>query len=89
LSTNFFLYVQNLLNTKNVINVYRRSGSAEDDGFLSDPALSGSVVAAQGTGYVDLYRAINLENGTHYFSTTGLDLWGTPRQIRFGVKLEI
>jgi hypothetical protein len=56
---------------------------------LTDPSLSGSVVAARGQGYVDLYRAVNLENGTHYYVTTGYDLWGTPRQIRFGMKLEI
>jgi hypothetical protein len=89
LGANFFIYVQNLLNTKSVINVYRRTGNADDDGWLSDPTLSGSVVAARGQGYVDLYRAINLANGTHYFITTGNDLWGTPRQIRFGMKLEI
>ena len=89
LSANFFVYVQNLLNTQNVVNVYRRTGNAEDDGWLSDPSLSGTVVAARGEGYVDLYRAINLENGTHYFITTGNDLWGTPRQIRFGMKLEL
>jgi hypothetical protein len=89
LSTNFFVYVQNVLNTKNVINVYRRTGNADDDGWLSDPNLSGNVVATRGQGYVDLYRAIDLGNGTHYFVTTGNDLWGTPRQIRFGMKLEI
>jgi len=89
LTTNFFVYVQNLLNTKNVINVYRRTGNAEDDGWLSDPNLSATVVAARGQGYVDLYDAINLVNGTHYFVTTGNDLYGTPRQIRFGMKLEL
>jgi outer membrane receptor protein involved in Fe transport len=89
LNANFFVYIQNLLNTKNVINVYRRTGNAEDDGWLSNPDLSGTVVAARGQGYVDLYRAINLANGTHYFVTTGNDLWGTPRQIRFGMKLEL
>jgi outer membrane receptor protein involved in Fe transport len=89
LTTNFFVYVQNLLNTKNVINVYRRTGNAEDDGFLSNESLSGSVVAGRGQGYVDLYRAINLGHGTHYFSVTGDELWGTPRQIRFGMKIEI
>jgi hypothetical protein len=89
LTANFFVYIQNLLNTQNVLNVYRRTGNAEDDGWLTDPSLSGSVVAARGQGYVDLYRAINLENGTHYYSTTGYDLWATPRQIRFGMKLEL
>ncbi len=83
------MYVQNLLNTKNVINVYRRSGNAFDDGFLSNPDLSGPIVASNGQGYVDLYRAINLVNGRHYRNTTGNNLYGTPRQIRFGMRLEL
>ena len=89
LTANFYVYVQNLLNTKNVFNVYRRTGNAEDDGFLTNPELSGAIVAGRGPNYVALYRAINLANGTHYFSTTGNELFGTPRQIRFGMKLEL
>ncbi len=91
LTADFFVYAQNLLDTKNVINVYRRTGNSEDDGFLTNPDLSGAIVAAEGRGqnYVDLYRTINLQNGTHYMSVTGNDLWATPRQIRFGIKLEI
>jgi outer membrane receptor protein involved in Fe transport len=84
-----YVYVQNLLNTKNVINVYRRSGNAFDDGFLSNPDLSGPIVASNGQGYVDLYRSINLVNGRHYRNTTGNNLYGTPRQIRFGLRLEL
>jgi hypothetical protein len=38
---------------------------------------------------VDLYQAVNLEHGTHYYVTTGNDLWDSPRQIRFGMKLEL
>lgn len=87
--TEFYIYVQNLLNTRTVINVYRRTGNASDDGFLSNPDLSSEIVAASGPGYVELYENANLKNGRHYSNTTGNDLWGTPRQIRFGVKVEM
>ncbi|MFZ4621722.1 MAG: TonB-dependent receptor [Bacteroidota bacterium] len=84
-----YVYVQNILNTKSVINVYRRSGNAFDDGFLSNSELSGPIVTSNGQGYVDLYRSINLVNGRHYKNTTGNNLYGTPRQIRFGMRLEL
>ncbi|NOY76663.1 MAG: TonB-dependent receptor [Calditrichaeota bacterium] len=86
----FFVYVQNVLNTKNVINVYPRTGNAYSDGFLEDPELSGSVIqSAGGEGYAEMYRAINLGNRQHYMwaGFRGTDLWGTPRQIRFGVMI--
>ena len=82
-------YVQNLLNTQNVINVYRRTGNAYDDGFLGNPDLSGALVSQYGQGYVDLYSQANLENGRAYRNVTGNNLWGPPRQIRFGIRLEI
>jgi len=84
-----YVYVQNLMNTKNVINVYRRSGNAYEDGFLSNPDLSASIVNQLGPGYVELYRNINLVNGRHYRTVTGNNLYGTPRQIRFGMRLEL
>jgi len=89
LDANFYIYVQNLLNTKNVINVYRRTGNADDDGFLTNPELSAEIIAAQGQGYVDMYRAANIQHAQAYRRATGDDLWGSPRQIRFGVKLEL
>jgi len=84
-----YFYVQNLLNTKNVINVYRRTGNAFDDGFLSNPDLSANIIAGLGAGYEELYTNANLVNGRHYRNTTGNELYGTPRQIRFGMRLEL
>ena len=83
-----YLYVYNLFNRKNVINVYSRTGSAEDDGFLTNPDLSSQLVAASdGLTYQRLYEAINLANRQHYWANEGGDLFGSPRQIRFGIKL--
>ena len=83
-----YLYVYNLFNRKNVINVYSRTGSAEDDGFLTNPDLSSQIVAASGgSTYQQLYEAINLANRQHYWATEGGDIFGAPRQIRFGIKL--
>ena len=83
-----YLYVYNLFNRKNVINVYSRTGSAEDDGFLTNPDLSSQIVAASGgSTYRQLYEAINLANRQHYWATEGGDIFGAPRQIRFGIKL--
>ena len=82
-----FAYVDNLFNRKNVINVYSRSGNAYDDGFLTDPALSSEIVAANGQTYVDLYRNVNLENRQHYMSDFGLDVFDTPQVVKMGVSV--
>ncbi|MEW6750289.1 MAG: TonB-dependent receptor [Candidatus Latescibacterota bacterium] len=90
LETRAYAYVQNLLNRKNVINVYQRTGNAQDDGFLTDPDLSAQIVQASGGDtYRDLYEAINLEDRQHYWFTQGGDIYGEPRQIRFGLKFSM
>jgi hypothetical protein len=38
LSFQIYLQIQNLLNAKNPVSVYRYTGTPDDDGFLSDPA---------------------------------------------------
>jgi hypothetical protein len=87
LGVTFFAYVENLMNTKNVINVYSRSGNAYNDGFLTDPALSSQIVAAQGDLYVDLYENINLANHQHYSKDFDLDLYSAPRTYKFGASI--
>jgi hypothetical protein len=81
--------VTNLFNSRNVINVYQLTGNAYDDGFISNPELSSSFINAANRGqrYVDLYKAINIENGQSYWDSLALQLWGQPRQIFFGIKL--
>ncbi len=86
---NFYVYVQNLFNTKHIIDVYSRTGSAYDDGYLTNPDLSGLTVQGLGDKYVELYEAINLEHRINYNVNQGGDLFGAPRQIRFGVKMEL
>jgi uncharacterized membrane protein len=76
-----------LLDTKNVINVYTKTGNPYDDGYLSDSKASGKNVETYGQTYVDMYKAINLENGGAYRSQLGLELFGIPRQIFFGIRL--
>jgi hypothetical protein len=82
-----FAYVENLMNTKNVENVYSRSGNAYDDGFLTDPALSSEIVAAQGDIYTTMYENVNLDNRQHYISDYGRDLFSTPRIVKFGASV--
>ncbi|RMG67420.1 MAG: hypothetical protein D6715_04850 [Calditrichaeota bacterium] len=80
--------VTNLFNNKNVINVYEATGSADDDGFLSDRSRSQATIDAfGGDQYIAMYRAINLENGQAYWTQLGRQLYGHPRQILFGIKI--
>lgn len=81
-------YVENLFNRKNVVNVFLRSGSAENDGFLNNPELSERIIAGQGPQYVDFYRNINVQNRQHYVADQGVDLFAPPRQIRLGVRVD-
>ncbi len=85
-----YVYVQNLFDRKNVINVYGRTGNDRDDGFLTDPDLSSRIVEANGgEQYRQFYEAINLDNRQHYWFTERGDIYATPRQIRFGVRVGI
>jgi hypothetical protein len=87
---NIYVKVLNVLNTKNVIDVYLRTGNAFDDGYLTNPELSEQNIEANGgQRYVELYRAINLENRQHQWQRNGNDLFGSPRQIRLGARFEI
>jgi len=93
---NLELYVNalNMLNTKQVINVYPTTGTAENDGWLTS-ALAADFIAGLPTQalkdqYVAFYKAFNLDNRFAYIDSrfSPGDIYGTPRQIRFGVRLE-
>jgi hypothetical protein len=86
--------ILNLLNTKSILNVYQYTGSAQDDGWLSNP-LAASFNAIP--NYTAFYKAINQDNRWAYMNNTRFggagfqsnDLYGPPRQIRVGFKLDI
>ena len=100
LKANFYIFVINVLDTRNVENVFLRTGSAFDDGFLNDQSLGGSLHPTQRQDYENMYRAINLDysqglqnaTGSQIFggfqNATGNQLFGPPRQIRVGIRLE-
>lgn len=92
LNATVFLLVTNLFDTKNVTNVFLRTGTADDDGYLSDPELGGQLIQTYGQDYADMYRAINIDYYEQYQNAGGLNtvplLFGPPRQIRLGLRLE-
>lgn len=87
LRANIYLLVINLLDTKNVTNVFLRTGTATDDGYLSDPNLGGTLRSYQRADYEAMYKAINIDYYQAYQTNVGV-LYGPPRQIRLGVQLE-
>ncbi len=90
LNAGVYVFVSNLFNRRNVLNVYNRTGDAFDDGFLTSPELSELVIAGQEAEFVPLYRAVNLENRQHLIDDRGniRDLFGVPREIQIGFKLD-
>ena len=83
---NFYVVVQNLLNTKNVINVYDKTGNAFNDGFLDSKDGQQIIAGSRYTErFADLYRAINYGNRQAAYSVYGYDLFGPPRQMRAGI----
>jgi hypothetical protein len=66
----------NLLNTKNIVNVYPATGSPDDDGYLTAPEWQSNINASiDPQAYRDLY-ALRMNSPFNY---------STPRQIRLGV----
>lgn len=76
---NVYLQVLNVLNTKNVLKVYRYTGNASDDGYMS-AAENQSLINAANDPYSfrDLY-SVKVNDPTNY---------SIPRRIRIGVMLD-
>jgi hypothetical protein len=92
LSANLYVFVINVFDRRNVENVFLRTGSASDDGYLSDPNLGGQLVETYGQQYASMYQAINLDYYEQWqnapFLNTVPYLYGPPRQIRLGIRLD-
>lgn len=75
---NVYVQVLNLLNTKNILRVYRATGSPSDDGFLTS-SISQSAIEARTNeqSYRDLY-SLKANDPSNY---------SIPRRIRLGLEL--
>lgn len=76
---NVYVQIQNLLDARNVIAVYRASGNADDDAFIYSPdgqQLSNSQADSQ--AFIDQYL-IRIQNPDNY---------SLPRRARLGVRFD-
>lgn len=85
LDFNIYLWVINILNTKNVTDVFIQTGTT-NNGYLTSDEGAGIVQSYRETygeavaqKYIDVYNTVNNDNA---------NIYGTPRQIRLGLKLE-
>lgn len=73
-----YLTILNLLNQRNVNNVYAYTGSPDDDGFLSSPqGINSLAFQTDAQAYTDLYN-IAMNNPFNFTA---------PRQFRLGFRL--
>lgn len=76
---NIYLQVLNVLNTKNVLSVYRYTGNATDDGYMTAAETQSLINAANDPmSFRDLY-SVKINDPSHY---------SIPRRIRIGVMLD-
>ena len=84
LEANVYLRVENLLNTKNVVNVYSYTGDPDDDGFLLSQYGQNRVakIIEQGKpieGFYDMYSWYLVNQGNY----------SRPRRIYFGIMFNL
>ena len=82
---NLYLWITNVFNTRNVINVFPQTGDAYDDGYLTSDEGSATIESYRlkygdevANQYKSIYSAISYNSGN----------FGTPRQIRLGLRFD-
>lgn len=76
---NVYLQVLNVLNTKNTMKVYRFTGNASDDGYLT---------AAETQSLINSYNDPNSFRDLYSIKTNDPTFYSIPRRIRIGVMLD-
>ncbi|TVR37197.1 MAG: hypothetical protein EA392_13360 [Cryomorphaceae bacterium] len=76
---NVYLLINNLLNTQNIIGVYRFTGNPDDDGFLTAAQFQPQIMDVEDeTSFRELY---SLKANTPFH-------WGLARTIQLGVRFD-
>lgn len=76
---NVYVWVTNLLNTRNVRNVYRFTGVSDDDGYLASAQAQQFIRQQNDPASFGNYYSMFVNNPNNL---------GQPRQIRLGVRLD-
>jgi len=77
-TVNVYLQILNVLDARNVINVYQFTGDPDDDGFLSSDLGAQQLQAAlDRQSFVDLYRASMMDPNNY----------SLPRRTRLGIRI--
>ncbi|MBM3449124.1 MAG: hypothetical protein FJX90_08470 [Bacteroidetes bacterium] len=76
---NVYLWVNNLLNTRNIISVYRFTGTPDDDGYLAAAQFQNFINAQNSPEAFRNYYSMYVNNPYNL---------GSPRQIRLGVRFD-
>ncbi len=75
---NVYILILNVLNTKNIVNVYPYTGNADDDGFLA---------AAEFQSQINSQRDVVAYKDQYSIRTNSPFNYSLPRRIRLGVSI--
>lgn len=76
---NVYIQVLNVLNSKNVLNVYRYTGNPDDDGYLAAPEFQSLInTQTDPNSYRDLYSV----------KVSDPNFYSIPRRTRIGLTLD-
>ncbi|CAI8211345.1 MAG: Colicin I receptor [Cryomorphaceae bacterium] len=76
---NVYVQVQNLLDARNIISVYRATGNAEDDGYLTSSAAQNAIDAKNDAEAFRYLYSLAVNNPSNY---------SLPRMWRAGISLQ-
>jgi hypothetical protein len=82
---NVYLRIENLLDAKNIIGVYKASGSAYDDGYLASPEGQSSIQTL-----INSNRADDVDNylSSYSWGLLNPDFFTLPRRIYLGAQVQ-
>jgi outer membrane receptor protein involved in Fe transport len=76
---NVYVQVQNLLDARNIISVYRATGNPEDDGYLTSSAAQNAIDAKNDAEAFRYLYSLGVNNPSNY---------SLPRMWRAGISLQ-
>jgi hypothetical protein len=75
---NIYFEILNVLNSKNILSVYRATGNPEDDGYLASPEAQPEIaIKTDSQAFTELYQ-VRVNSPGNY---------SLPRRLRLGVAL--